>query len=470
MSKTYSKILVHGNFEILHIGHVRLFAYAKSLGRELIVGLCIEGLADEEILRRLDYLRENPLVDEIVKFTDIQELVENVRPDALVKGREFANQENVEEEMMKNVGGRVIFSSGENDISESTMMPKFSNQVSFLGESILGYLSRNRIEVAYIKETLAVFRKIRILVVGDLILDRYVECVPIGLSQESPSIVARPIRERDYLGGAGIIAAHCAALGASASLLSVAGSDSEAEVMRKLCSEYKVDVNWVIDAKQPTILKQRFMSGKQVLFRLNRFRQEGISKETVKEIESKFSNLIKRHDAVIFADFSYGVLDENNSQDLMRIAKASGLFTAADSQTSSQIGNLSKFIGADLITPTEHEARQELRNQDGLVILSHKLMGKLRSKLIMLKLGADGVLLSGENLRSDYLPALNQEPVDVAGAGDSLLAISSLAITAGANLYVAGLLGSVAAAIQVSREGNLPITSSDVLEYLNQLS
>jgi bifunctional ADP-heptose synthase (sugar kinase/adenylyltransferase) len=211
------------------------------------------------------------------------------------------------------------------------------------------------------------------------------------------------------------------------------------------------------------------MSGKQVLFRLNRFRQEGVSKEIVKEIESIFSNLIERHDAVIFADFSYGVLNENNSQNLMKIAKARGLFTAADSQTSSQIGDLSKFIGADLITPTEREARQELRNQEGLVVLSHKLMEKLGSKFIMLKLGADGVLLSGEKLRSDYLPALNQEPVDVAGAGDSLLAISSLAITAGASLYVAGLLGNVAAAIQVSREGNLPITSSDVLEFFSQL-
>jgi rfaE bifunctional protein kinase chain/domain len=469
MSTTYSRILITGNFEILHIGHIRLFAYAKSLGTELIVGLCIEGLADEEILRRMIYLKENPLIDEIVKFTDIQKLVENVRPDALIKGREFANQENIEEEIMKNVGGRVIFSSGENDISESTITPKISNQFSFIGESILGYLSRNRIEVAHIKEILAAFRKTRILVVGDLILDKYIECVPVGLSQESHSIVARPIRERNYLGGAGIIAAHCAALGASASILSVAGSDSETEVMKKLCNEYNVDVNWVIDAKHPTILKQRFMSGKQVLFRLNRFRQEGVSKEIVKEIESRFSNLIERHDAVIFADFSYGVLNENNSQNLMKIAKARGLFTAADSQTSSQIGDLSKFIGADLITPTEREARQELRNQEGLVVLSHKLMEKLGSKFIMLKLGADGVLLSGEKLRSDYLPALNQEPVDVAGAGDSLLAISSLAITAGASLYVAGLLGNVAAAIQVSREGNLPITSSDVLEFFSQL-
>lgn len=469
MSYLYSTVLVHGNFEILHTGHVRLFAYAKSMTSKLIVGLCVEDLSAEEVARRRMNLEVNPLVDQIIEFNEINKLINQVKPNALIKGREFANQKNVEEELMAKIGGRVIFSSGDIDITQSTLSPKIATKVNFLRESVLGYLYRNNISISKLKETLVAMKQMRVLVVGDVILDEYIECVPIGLSQETPSIVARPIREDRFLGGAGIIAAHCAGLGAASSLLSIIGNDSEAETIKMLCEKFKVRVNWIVDTAHPTVLKKRFMSGRQVMFRLNSFRQEGVSRQMIGEISQKFVELIEQNDIVIFADFSYGVLNENNSQELLRLAKDKGLFIAADSQTSSQMGDLSKFSYADLVTPTEREARQEVRNQEGLVVLSHKLMEKLKARMIILKLGADGILISGQNLHSDHIPALNEEPLDVAGAGDSLLATSTLALTSGADIYTAGLLGNIAAAIQISRVGNLPVTSEDLLGYVNQL-
>ena len=469
MNFLYSRVLVHGNFEILHTGHVRLFAYAKSMASKLIVGLCVEGLNVEETARRRLILEVNPLVDQVIEFVDISKLIEKVKPDALIKGREFADQENIEEKLLAKIGGRVIFSSGDIDISQSTFVPKISSKVTFLRESVLGYLNRNGITIAKLRESLSRIRQLKVLVVGDVILDEYIECVPVGLSQETPSIVARPVREERFLGGAGIIAAHCAGLGASSSLLAIIGDDKEAETVKQLCQKFKVNVNWIVDTAHPTVLKQRFMSGRQVMFRLNRFRQEGVSKEIVSEIRKNFVELVNRHDIVIFADFSYGVLNESNSQELVRLAKEKQVFTSADSQTSSQTGNLSKFSSVDLLTPTEREARQEIRNQEGLVVLSHKLMEKLKSKMIILKLGPDGILIAGQGLHSDHIPALNEEPIDVAGAGDSLLASATLALASGADIYTSGLLGNIAAAIQISRVGNLPVTSEDILEYVNQL-
>jgi bifunctional ADP-heptose synthase (sugar kinase/adenylyltransferase) len=151
------------------------------------------------------------------------------------------------------------------------------------------------------------------------------------------------------------------------------------------------------------------------------------------------------------------------------------LFTAADSQSSSQIGSLSKFKHIDLVTPTEYEARLELRNDiDGIAILTQQLASTLKANSIILKLGADGVLLGGykygsEVLSTDRIPSANSRAIDVSGAGDSLLAVSSLSMACGRSLQEAAYLGSLASGIQVSRKGNIPIQFEEVDIIIDQI-
>ena len=146
---------------------------------------------------------------------------------------------------------------------------------------------------------------------------------------------------------------------------------------------------------------------------------------------------------------------------------------SADSQSSSQFGDISRFKGVHLITPTEREARLALQNHDdGLVVLADKLMTITSAKNILLKLGSDGMIAQlvqkQDGLRhTERLDALNMNPIDVSGAGDSVLIIASLALAAGANLWQASLLGSVAAFIQVGRVGNIPIRSSEIIQALS---
>ena len=145
---------------------------------------------------------------------------------------------------------------------------------------------------------------------------------------------------------------------------------------------------------------------------------------------------------------------------------------AADSQSSSQIGDISRFKGMDFIFPTEHEARIALRNyDDGLVVLSEKLSQISDSENVILKLGSDGVLLHFkdnklDHYKTDRLKALNSSPKDVAGAGDSMLMSTLLSYAAGADQWKAALIGSVSAAIQIGRVGNLPISEKDLLDFL----
>lgn len=148
------------------------------------------------------------------------------------------------------------------------------------------------------------------------------------------------------------------------------------------------------------------------------------------------------------------------------------LFVTADSQSSSQIGDISRFQSADLITPTEREARLALQNSDdGLVVLADKLLSKTKSKYMILKLASDGMIaqLAEKDFclpHTDRLEALNAQPVDVSGAGDSVLITASLALSSGANLWEASLIGSIAAFIQVGRDGNLPITKDEILRVI----
>ena len=143
---------------------------------------------------------------------------------------------------------------------------------------------------------------------------------------------------------------------------------------------------------------------------------------------------------------------------------------AADSQSSSQMGDISRFKDMDLITPTEREARISTRNHDdGLVILAEQLLQSSGAKNILLKIGAEGVFIHSQpidNGTEDKIAALNSAPQDVAGAGDSLLIASAMALASGSNIWESACIGSIAAAVQVSRIGNTPLKARDLMNVL----
>jgi len=145
---------------------------------------------------------------------------------------------------------------------------------------------------------------------------------------------------------------------------------------------------------------------------------------------------------------------------------------AADSQSSSQVGDIGRFQGMDLLTPTEHEARLAMRNrEDGLVVLAEGLRLQSSARNVLLKMGEEGILIhpgeGGEDRMTDRIGALNAAPQDVAGAGDSLLITSALTLTCGGNIWEAACLGSLAAAVQVGRIGNTPLRTKELLRELD---
>jgi rfaE bifunctional protein kinase chain/domain len=309
--------------------------------------------------------------------------------------------------------------------------------------------------------------------VGDLIVDEYITCEPLGMSQEDPTIVVTPIDSTRFIGGAGIVAAHAAGLGASVNFVSVSGKDLSRDYALESLASAGVKVELIVDDHRPTTLKQRFRSKGKSLLRVSHLHQGAISASLQNQLLSSIKRSLKEADLLVFSDFNYGCLPQQLVDKIVAFAKDKGIFMAADSQSSSQVGDISRFKGMDLITPTEREARLSTRNrEDGLVVLVEQLRQQANAKNVLLKLGEEGLLINaatsnGEDWLTDRVDALNNAAKDVAGAGDSLLITSAMILACGGNIWEAACLGSISAAIQVGRVGNSPLTSEELLRELS---
>ena len=335
------------------------------------------------------------------------------------------------------------------------------------------YHKRHDIEIDKLKKIVNSFRKLKICVIGDLIVDEYITCQPLGMSQEDTSIVVAPIDSSLFIGGASIVAAHASGLGANVKFISVTGNDSSRAYALDKLKEYGVSSYLLIDDNRPTSLKQRYRCNGKSLLRVSHLHQSAISAELQDEIIKIIDKEINEIDLLIFSDFNYGCLPQSLVKKIIERMKLRNVILAADSQSSSQVGDISRFNNMDLITPTEREARISTRNhEDGLVILAEALKKQANAKNIILKLGEEGILIHADineksNWLTDKVKALHKSPKDVSGAGDSLLIASALTLAAGGSIWEAASIGSVAAAIQVGRVGNIPIRLNEVLQELN---
>lgn len=473
-------VFVSGTFNVIHPGHQRLLKFAKSLGGKLIVGVVsdkeLDGKSYINQNLRLEGVKSNINVDNaIIINTSIEKILLKLKPQIVVKGKEHENKLNEEIKVLNKYGGKLIFSSGNSTLSSVDILARELKNIEMTNLKVSkDYLERHCIKKDKLIKIVKKFSSLRVCVIGDIIIDEYILCKPIGMSQEDPTLVVTPISEKDFIGGAGIVAAHSSGLGSSTNLISVIGKDKLAKKTKKMLDKTGVHSILIDDESRPTTLKQKFRRQNHSLLKITKMQQHSISREIQEEIIKYFKKISKSTDILIFSDFNYGCLPKKLVNLLISECKKNKIFIAADSQSSSQLGDVSKFQNVDLLTPTEHEARISAGNiDDGLVVLSSELAKKTNAKKVFLKLGEEGLLIHNVSTKegiflTDKLNALNQEPIDTSGAGDSLLISSALSLKAGASIWEAGYIGSIASAIQVGRVGNIPLKSKEIIEYLKK--
>jgi len=469
------KVFVSGNFNILHPGHLRLLKFAKESGDYLMVGVTANSLGDNSLLDetfRLEAVQATSFVDEAFLLNeDVNTYLQRLKPDIVVKGKEHEEKYNKELEVLQTYGGKLLFTSGEISFSSMDLLKQeFLNTIISNISHDKEYLNRHGITPVRLKEIVDCYKDLNVMVIGDTIIDEYISNEPLGMSQEDPTIVVRPISSKKFIGGASIVAAHAKTMGANVEFISVVGEDENQKWLEEELGQLQISQQLFSDATRPTTLKQRHRAKGKTLLRVNHFKQHTISKELEESIVKQIQKSVASLDLIILSDFSYGIFSLSLIEKITQMAKEHDVKVVADSQSSSQIGDIAKFNEMVLVTPTEREIRLALNDfKSGLVVLCEKLIAKSKPKYIFTTLGSEGVLIynNQEGLLTDKLPALSNIASDVSGAGDSLLTCASMALSVGATIWEAAYLGSLAAAIQVSRVGNIPIKKSEIMNELD---
>ena len=368
------KVLITGLFNVLHLGHIRLLNYAKSLGDHLIVGIESDKFSKRRSTNsqsdRLETLKNISSVDEVFIMDNVEKSLLKYKPDIVVKGDEFQGKKNKEEKIIKKLNASLVYSSANSFSVDST---EINNKNNFLDKDT-GYLKRNKISNKKLFKIINNFKNLNVCIIGDFILDEYISCNPIGMSQEDYTVTYRRTNHKYYLGGSAIVAAHAAKLGSKVDYYTVVGYD---EKLNKKLEEYKSpNLRKFIfyDKTRPTILKQRYRTKDRNVFKLSVLDERSIDLNIQNEILNKIKSSEKNYDLVIFSDFNYGVLNKKIVSQLTAYFKNKKTFISADSQYSSQTGDMSKFKNVSLIMPTEYEVRSMLRDNDsGLIVIIDKL-------------------------------------------------------------------------------------------------
>ncbi|MFA6189472.1 MAG: PfkB family carbohydrate kinase [Sulfuricurvum sp.] len=476
MNKTGKTVFVHGKFEVLHPGHQRLLKFAKESGDILEVGVYADSLGKYFVPEdlRLEAVQSSIFVDKAVLLdTTPEEYIKKTKPDIVVKGNEHETHFNPELEILKEYGGKLIFSSGDSRFSSIELLRAELQNIDLSSiHKPIDFCDRHHFKYTELKTIVNRFDTLKTIVIGDTIIDEYIACEALGMSQEDPTIVVSPLFSEKYLGGAGIVAAHTKGLGSKVSFFTVLGCDEASEFAKEKLVEYGITFFCYPDDTRPTNLKQRFRAGNKTLLRVNHLKQHHISIEHQAAILKDLEEEIKDAQVLIFSDFSYGCLPQTLVNSIIDLGKKHDVIMCADSQSSSQTGDISRFNDMTLVTPTEREIRLAVDDfESGLIVLSDKLKVKSNPRNIFITLASEGVIInkynSNDEFFTDRLPAMNNNPKDVAGAGDSMISTASLALAVGATIWEASYLASIAAACQVSRIGNLPLQKADILKELD---
>ncbi len=469
---------VSGNFNVVHPGHLRLLKFAADNCDFLVVGINPDanpGVAVPAEMR-LEGMQSIAIVNHALILQEAPErFIARLKPEIVVKGKEHQSRLNPEKSAVEAYGGKLLFSSGEIRFSSLSLLDHEYRDTNYSTiRPALDYPERHGFTIGGLKSALDSFAGIRVLVIGDLIIDTYITCDPLGMSQEDPSIVVTPIEQKTFVGGAGIVSAHARGLGAEVRYLSVVGADEPADFARGALGADGIGVSFFVDETRPTTVKQRYRAQGKTLLRVSHLRQHAVSSDIAALMLREIERLLPQTDLLLFSDFNYGCLPQPVVDEIVARAGERSIMMAADSQASSQFADISRFKGMRLITPTEREARFALQDFDsGLVVLGHQLCGASHAENVVITLGAEGLLVHGKedgSYSDDRLPAFNTAPKDVAGAGDSFFTCAALGLRAGVDIWRSAYLGSLAAACQVSRLGNLPLRGMDIAAEIDYVA
>ncbi len=477
--------LTYGHFSTIHPGHIRYLNYAKKKKNKLVVALLGDGDPNKKYQfvqkERAKSLEMFQIIDNIIclKSNEITKIVEKIKPRSLILGTEYKNSSNEEVnraiKMQKESHRAVEFHAGETNYASTDLFNNSEDDLSNKRKTqFISACKKQNISKDELLNAIKDWKDKNILVIGDAILDQYSACEPLGMSAEAPVVVVKELENKNYIGGAAIVASHISALGCKCELLSVIGNDLNGKILSEDLIKKNIKKGLVIDSSRPTTFKKRYLVENQKLFRVSKLDDRPVSEEIENQLISKLEKLAPKSNCIVISDFVYGVITEKLLKKIKEIASKYSIPIIGDIQCSSQVGSLMKFTDFSLLCPNEREARVALQdNHSGIEKISINIIQDLNINGLIMKLGPNGFISYDNNqknsIKRQAFPALTANPLDVAGAGDSLMAIMATGLASNHKIMTSSALACCMASISVSKMGNIPIKFDELINFVNTI-
>jgi rfaE bifunctional protein kinase chain/domain/rfaE bifunctional protein nucleotidyltransferase chain/domain len=464
-------VLCHGVFDLVHYGHILHFQSAKKIGDVLIVSITKDKFIKKGIGRpvfnetqRLDYLNEIKIIDYIYlcESESAEHSIKLIKPDFYVKGPDYKNNLQdrtkkilLEKKLVKKFGGNTIYTA-DKKFSSSTIINEYNLINHTPGQNKFIQYIKKKYSYDYIREEILAFKKINVMVVGELIFDNYIFGDIIGKSGKEPHLVFQEVNNEFYVGGAGAVSRHLSSFVNRVDLVANFGGEFDLKKVLKNSFDKNIYPYFLRNEEnENSIIKKRFVDRNSNYKMFGSYILPGKANPNFfKKLISKIKKRINYNDILIVCDYGHNLIDTVSAKFISDLKK----FTTLNAQlNSSNIGyhGLNKYNYADVVVINESELRQELRdNRSDLNILSQFLINKNKIKNLVVTQGKQGSTLFRKNFKPISCPAFSNYAVDKVGAGDAMLSIISLAMSKKLDLDISLFLGSIAASINVKTLGN----------------
>lgn len=320
-------------------------------------------------------------------------------------------------------------------------------------------------KIGRLNHILSLSRGKKVLVVGDVGLDRYTIGSVERISPEAPVPIVLVQEEKLKLGLAANVADNVQTLGGIPLLLGVVGKDRCAEDFRDLLKASKIQSSHlVIDRSRRTVLKERVVSERQQLVRIDYESAHEIGKATEKLILKKFRQLLPQADVVIVEDYAKGGVTPQVMKTIFGLSKKAGKLVAVDPNLKT---SLDVYRGAAVLTPNTKEAEHlsgiSIRDSGSLAQAGFTLLKATQALYVVVTLGKEGMAIFKRQSKSvRHIPTYAREVYDVSGAGDTVIAVMALALSTGATIEEASVLGNLAAGVEVGKRGTATVSPQEI--------
>ncbi|GIX46871.1 MAG: bifunctional protein HldE [Candidatus Tectimicrobiota bacterium] len=476
----------HGVFDLLHIGHIRHLTRAKQYGDVLVVPVTPDVYVNKGPHRpaftetlRAEALAALDCVDYVAinRWPTATEAIGLLRPHVYVKGAEYrdASQDRTggmvaEAAAVAAVGGQVVFTD-ELTCSASHLLNRYlptlpeevreylaAFSARYRPEQVLGYLERAR--------------HLKVLVVGEAIVDEYCYCEAIGKAAKAPMLALRPRRYETFAGGSAAVANQVAHFCDTVALVTTLGArDSRAAFLRAQLQRH-IEPVFIYRQAAPTIVKRRFIDEDTFtkLFELYEMDDSPLEAASEAQLCAALTDLLPRYDVVLVTDFGHGML----SREAIDLLYSRAAFLAVNTQANA--GNwgfhtISRYPGADYVSLAESELRLEARQRRGpLRDLVHDVAERLKWPRLAVTRSRRGCLGYSRDEGFVDVPAFAGPVVDRMGAGDAFFALTALCAAQGAPMEVLGVIGNAVGAQAVATVGHrTAVARVSLLRYLETL-